>query len=147
MWEHCLKGLESDPSSLWRECDWVAKYRLIEEVRGRHGLPAGPPQGGPARPQYHDVDRTRGLYYQLQQRDQVDRICTDDDIADAMTNPPETTRARLRGEFVKRAKERRRDFTVDWVHLKLNDQAQRTVLLKDPFKSHDERVERLIASL
>ena len=59
---------------------------------------------------------------------------------------PALPRARLRGAFVKRAKERRRDFTVDWVHLKLNDQAQRTVLLKDPFKSHDERVERLIAS-
>ncbi len=36
---------------------------------------------------------------------------------------------------------------VDWVHLKLNDQAQRTLLCKDPFKSQDERVERLIASL
>ena len=40
-----------------------------------------------------------------------------------------------------------RDFTVDWVHLKLNDQAQRTVLCKDPFRSVDERVERLIASM
>jgi proteasome accessory factor A len=87
------------------------------------------------------------LYYKLQQRDLVDRTCTDEAINDAMTQPPETTRARLRGAFVKRAKERRRDFTVDWVHLKLNDQAQRTVLLKDPFKSHDERVERLIQSL
>ncbi len=48
---------------------------------------------------------------------------------------------------MKKAKERRRDFTVDWVHLKLNDQAQRTVLLKDPFKSKDERVEKLIAGL
>ena len=37
-----------------------------------------------------------------------------------------------------------RDFTVDWVHLKLNDQAQRTVLCKDPFRAHDERVQRLI---
>ncbi len=33
------------------------------------------------------------------------------------------------------------------MHLKLNDQAQRTVLCKDPFKSKDERVKRLIASL
>ena len=88
-----------------------------------------------------------GLFYKLQQRDQVERTCTDEAISEAMTKPPETTRARLRGAFVKRAKERRRDFTVDWVHLKLNDQAQRTVLLKDPFKSHDERVERLIQSL
>jgi proteasome accessory factor A len=29
----------------------------------------------------------------------------------------------------------------------LNDQAQRTVPLKDPFKHKDERVEKLIASL
>ena len=69
------------------------------------------------------------------------------DITEAVETPPQTTRARLRGEFVKRAKERRRDYTVDWVHLKLNDQAQRTVLCKDPFKSRDERVEKLIESL
>ena len=56
-------------------------------------------------------------------------------------------RAKLRGEFIRQAKEKRRDFTVDWVHLKLNDQAQRTVMLKDPFKSEDERVDRLIESL
>ena len=68
-------------------------------------------------------------------------------ITKAMDSPPATTRARLRGEFIKRAKEKRRDFTVDWVHLKLNDQTQRTVLLKDPFRSHDERVERLIESI
>ncbi len=97
--------------------------------------------------QYHDVDRSRGLYYRLQRHDQLDRICDDAAIAAAMSAPPQTTRARLRGEFVKKAKERRRDFTVDWVHLKLNDQAQRTVLLKDPFKSKDERVEKLIAGL
>ena len=57
------------------------------------------------------------------------------------------TRARLRGEFIRQAKERRRDYTVDWVHLKLNDQAQRTVLCKDPFRAHDDRVDKLIASM
>ena len=63
------------------------------------------------------------------------------------TTPPQTTRARLRGEFIRRAQEKRRDFTVDWVHLKLNDQAQRTVLCKDPFKAFDDRVDRLIESM
>jgi proteasome accessory factor A len=62
-------------------------------------------------------------------------------------SPPQTTRARLRGEFIKAAKAKRRDFTVDWVHLKLNDQAQRTVLCKDPFKAYDDRVDKLIESL
>jgi hypothetical protein len=68
-------------------------------------------------------------------------------IDEAVEVPPQTTRARLRGEFIRRAKERTRDYTVDWAHLKLNDQAQRTVPCKDPFRSHDERVDRLIASL
>ena len=93
------------------------------------------------------MSRPRSLYYLLERRGQVDRIANDKDIEIAMDTPPQTTRAKLRGAFIKRAKERKRDYTVDWVHLKLNDQAQRTVLCKDPFKSKDERVERLIASL
>jgi len=97
--------------------------------------------------QYHDVSRERGLFYRLQSHGLAERMCEDSDIDAAVDTPPQTTRARLRGEFIKKAKERRRDFTVDWVHLKLNDQAQRTVLCKDPFKSRDDRVEKLIASL
>ena len=91
--------------------------------------------------------RSRGLFYKMQSRDLVERVCTDADIIEAMDVPPQTTRARLRGEFIRVAKEKKRDYTVDWVHLKLNDQAQRTVLCKDPLKSRDERVEKLIASL
>ena len=77
----------------------------------------------------------------------MERTTTDAAVEDAKANAPSTTRARLRGEFIRRAKERKRDYTVDWVHLKLNDQAQRTVLCKDPFRSADERVQKLIDSL
>ncbi len=83
----------------------------------------------------------------MQKRGMVERMVTDEEISHAVENPPDTTRARLRGEFIRRAKEQKRDYTVDWVHLKLNDQAQRTVLCKDPFRAVDERVEKLIESL
>ncbi len=147
MWEHCLIQIEKDPLSLDRECDWVIKYKLIEAFRERHGLTLADARVALVDLQYHDVNRSRGLFYRMQSRGLVERIVNDDEIANAVEYPPETTRARLRGEFIRRAKERKRDYTVDWVHLKLNDQAQRTVLCKDPFKSHDERVEKLIASL
>ena len=147
MWEHCLTGLETDPWSLDRECDWVIKHHLIERYRNRNSLPLTHPKVALIDLQYHDVNRERGLFYKLQSNGLVERTCTDEAIQTAMDEPPQTTRAKLRGEFIRRAKERRRDFTVDWVHLKLNDQAQRTVLCKDPFKSRDERVEKLIASL
>ncbi|HEX5366659.1 MAG TPA: Pup--protein ligase [Acidimicrobiales bacterium] len=147
MWEYCLTGLESDPFKLDREVDWVIKHKLIEAYTARHDLPLSHPRVALIDLQYHDVNQARGLFYRLQQRDMVERVTTDEAIDEAVDAPPRTTRARLRGEFIRRAKERKRDYTVDWVHLKLNDQAQRTVLCKDPFKAHDERVERLIASL
>jgi len=147
MWAHCVTALETDPFSLDREIDWVIKHRLIESYRERHGLALGDAQTQLIDLQYHDVSRGRGLYYKLESRGFVERICNEDDVTHAIDNAPSNTRARLRGEFVKRAKAKKRDYTVDWVHLKLNDQAQRTVLCKDPFKSRDERVEKLIESM
>jgi proteasome accessory factor A len=147
MWEHCLTTIADDPMKLDREIDWVIKYKLLEAYRERHDLSLADPRVALIDLQYHDIHRQRSLFYRMQRRGLVERICDDQDIATAVETPPQTTRARLRGEFIRRAKERRRDFTVDWVHLKLNDQAQRTVLCKDPFRSHDERVDKLIASL
>ncbi len=147
MWEHVMTHLENDPLKLNTEIDWVVKYHLIEAYRERDDLPLTHPRVALVDLAYHDVTRSRSLYYVLERRGLVDRIVEDSEIEEAMTVAPQTTRARLRGAFIKRAKERKRDYTVDWVHLKLNDQAQRTVLCKDPFKARDERVERLISSL
>jgi proteasome accessory factor A len=147
MWKHCMEALEKDPMTLDREIDWVIKYKLIEAFRARHDLSLSHARVGLLDLQYHDIHRERGVYYRMQQRGLVERMCTDEAIDIAIETPPQNTRAKLRGDFIKAAKEKKRDFTVDWVHLKLNDQAQRTVLCKDPFKSKDERVEKLIASL
>ena len=147
MWEYTRRHLEDDPLKLDRELDWVIKYKLIEAYRERHDLALSDARVALVDLQYHDVNRERGVFYRMQRKGMVDRIVTDEEISHAVEHPPQTTRARLRGEFIKRAKERKRDYTVDWVHLKLNDQAQRTVLCKDPFKAEDERVDKLIASL
>jgi proteasome accessory factor A len=147
MWQHCMTAIEQDPLSLDRECDWVIKHHLVESVRARHQISLADPKIAMLDLQYHDVSRERGIFYRLQARGAVERIVTDEAIATATEQAPQTTRARLRGEFIRKAKERRRDFTVDWVHLKLNDQTQRTVLLKDPFKAYDERVERMIEAM
>lgn len=133
--------------TLDREVDWVMKYRLLERYGESRGLPLSDPKMSMMDLAYHDVDRSRGLFYLLQNKGLADRIVTDEKVAAAVVNPPQTTRARLRGSFIKAAKAKKRDFTVDWVHLKLNDQAQRTVMCKDPFKAYDERVEKLIESL
>ena len=146
-WGRVLDTLEDDPLKLSREIDWVTKYQLIDDYRAKHDLPLSHPRVAMLDLQYHDVNTKRGLYYVLQRNNKVDRVTDDHTIQTAMSTPPQTTRAKLRGDFIREAKRKRRDFTVDWVHLKLNDQAQRTVLCKDPFTHDDERVAKLIASM
>jgi proteasome accessory factor A len=148
LWERGLRALESDDLSLVdRELDWVIKWRLIRRYQAKHGLELDDPRIARLDLAYHDISRTEGLYNLLAARGMVERITSDVEILEATAVPPQTTRAKLRGDFVRAAQEARRDYTVDWVHLKLNDQAQRTVLCKDPFRSVDERVDQLIESM
>jgi proteasome accessory factor A len=148
LWERTLKAVESgDLSLVEREIDWVIKYRLIERYRARHDLGLSSPRIAQLDLTYHDIHRDRGLFNLLQRQGALVRETHDLAVFEAKSTPPQTTRARLRGEFIRQAQLKRRDFTVDWVHLKLNDQAQRTVLCKDPFRAVDERVDRLIAGM
>ncbi|GAA2274251.1 Pup--protein ligase [Streptomyces hawaiiensis] len=148
LWGRTLDAIESeDLDRIGTEIDWVMKYKLIERYRAKHNMTMSHPRVAQIDLAYHDIHRRRGLYYLLEKKGQATRICNDLKIFEGKSVPPQTTRARLRGDFIRRAQEQRRDFTVDWVHLKLNDQAQRTVLCKDPFRSVDDRVEKLIAGM
>jgi proteasome accessory factor A len=148
LWGRTLDAVEAqDLSRIDREIDWAVKHRLVERYRAKHNLELSSPRIAQLDLAYHDIRRGRGIFDLLQRKDLVARVTEDGEIEAAKDTPPQTTRAKLRGDFIAAAQQAGRDFTVDWVHLKLNDQAQRTVLCKDPFRSVDERVERLIASL
>ncbi|MBA3363835.1 MAG: Pup--protein ligase [Actinobacteria bacterium] len=147
-WGEALDAMSAgDPERLGRKVDWITKRLLIERYMAKHDLSLASPKVALLDLTYHDVNRGRGLYYLLEKAGRVERVASEADISKAMREPPQTTRAKLRGDFIRQAKAKRRDYTVDWVHLKLNDQAQRTVLCKDPFKSVDERVDQLIAHM
>ncbi|MET8769299.1 MULTISPECIES: Pup--protein ligase [Streptomyces] len=148
LWGRTLEAIENEElDRIETEIDWVMKYKLIERYRAKHNMTMSHPRVAQIDLAYHDIHRRRGLYYLLEKKGQAARVCNDLKIFEGKSVPPQTTRARLRGDFIRRAQEQRRDFTVDWVHLKLNDQAQRTVLCKDPFRSVDDRVEKLIAGM
>ncbi|GAA3439990.1 Pup--protein ligase [Kutzneria kofuensis] len=148
LWGKVLDAVEQqDLSKIDREIDWAVKHRLIERYQSKHGLELSSPRIAQLDLAYHDIRRGRGIFDLLQRKDLVHRVTDDGEIEAAKDTPPQTTRAKLRGDFIAAAQAAGRDFTVDWVHLKLNDQAQRTVLCKDPFRAVDERVERLISSL
>ena len=148
LWQRTLTAIETDRLDLLEtEVDWVVKHRLLDAYAASRGVGMEDPRIAQLDLAYHDIDPQRGVHHVLQRAGRVARVVDDARVAAAVDTPPQTTRARLRGDFVRAAREHGRDFTVDWVHLKLNDATQRTILCKDPFAAVDERVDALIASM
>jgi Pup amidohydrolase len=92
-WERVLIGLESDPSSVASTVDWVAKRRLVDGYAARHDLAPGTARLKAIDLQYHDLRADRCLAL----RAGLDTIVTDAEVADAVSQPPTTTRAYFRG--------------------------------------------------
>ena len=101
-WESVLVRLESDPSSLSRELDWVAKLSLMQGYIDRDGIDWGHPRLELVDLQYSDVRPEKGLAQRLQSRGALERITTDAEVSRAVDTPPEDTRAWFRGECMRR---------------------------------------------
>ena len=148
LWRRSLDALESEDFSLVdMELDWMIKRKFMNSYKEKHQLNDMDSRLILLDISYHNIRKDRGLFYILEKSGMAKTLITNNDVNSAMENPPQTTRAALRGRFIKVAQEKKRDFTVDWVNLKINDQQQSSIACKDPFKNIDERVDKLIAAL
>lgn len=146
-WEYVLTCLETDPMQLDRELDWVIKKRMIETyVESRH-LKWDSAKVMMLDLQYHNIRPDRGLYYKLEKEGLVERIVTDEGIEHSMHHPPETTRAKFRGRFVKLANERKILCGVNWSYIQLYEPYQKLFLSTDPLQAEYEEASRMIYSI
>jgi proteasome accessory factor A len=145
-WGYVLDQLAEDPMGLSREVDWVIKKRILENYMGRRGVDWDDERVLVMDLQYHNISRMKGLYYLAETKGLVKREFEEADVQNALENPPQTTRAKIRGDFVREANKLKKSYSVDWGYLKLNGHFQKTVICKDPFRSNDPRVERMISS-
>ncbi|HKU12251.1 Pup--protein ligase [Sinomonas sp.] len=148
LWERTLSAVESgDTSLIDKEVDWAIKKKLIDTYCSKHDVDLDSARVAQLDLTYHDISPERGLFFLLQKRGEAARLVDEAAIQTAMETPPQSTRARLRGRFVQAAQAAGADYTVDWVHLKLNDRAHHTILCKDPFSNEDSRVDELLETL
>jgi len=146
-WETVLDRLEEDPMQLTHQVDWVTKKHLIQSYVDRKGCGWDDPRVQLLDLQYHDVKRTRGLYYLMESRGLIERVVEEDAVQRAMSTPPQTTRAKVRGDFIRFARAKNRSYTVDWTYLKLNGYWEETILCMDPFSSANRRVDELLSQI
>ena len=146
-WERVLTGLQDSPMNFVRELDWVTKKWMMESYIQNKGCGWDDPRLAMMDLQYHDISRTRGLYYLLAGRDKVRKIVDEEAIERAKTTPPQTTRAKVRGDFIRFARAKNRSYTVDWTYLKLNGYWEETILCMDPFCAFNRRVDELLTQV
>jgi len=130
-----------------REIDWVTKRHLIQSYIEKKGCGWDDPRVFLLDLQFHDVKRTRGLYYLMESRGLIERVVEEDAVQRAMSTPPQTTRAKVRGDFIRFARAKNRSYTVDWTYLKLNGYWEETILCMDPFSAVNRRVDELVAQV
>jgi Pup amidohydrolase len=96
-WESALLTLADDPMRLAGKLDWVTKLQLMDGYRSRDGIGWSHPRLQLVDLQYSDVRADRGLYNKLAAAGRFERLLDEQDVRDAVTNPPEDTRAYFRG--------------------------------------------------
>jgi proteasome accessory factor A len=101
-WESVLSRLESDPMSLSRELDWVAKLQILEGYRNRDNLDWGSARLEAIDLQYSDVRPDKGLFNRLNASGRFERVVTDEEIDRAIFEPPTDTRAYFRGRCLEK---------------------------------------------
>ncbi len=143
-WEAVLTGLEEDAMSLHRELDWVAKRRLLEAYRARHGLDWSDPKMALIGLQYHDVRRDRGLYYKLAAGGDVERLVAEHEVEAAVAGPPEDTRAFFRGRCIQRFPEAITAASWDSIIFDTGEDALQRVPMREPLRGTIDAVGELL---
>jgi proteasome accessory factor PafA2 len=144
-WEQVLDALESEPLSLHRELDWVAKYRLIQAYRERDGLDWSDPKLRAIDLQYHDVRRDKGLYHRLEASGKVERLTTDEQVERAVMEPPEDTRAYFRGRCIAKYPDAIAAASWDSLIVDIGQDALQRIPMREPLRGTKAHVDDLLS--
>jgi proteasome accessory factor A len=138
-WEQVLSGLETDPTSLADQLDWVAKYRLIDGYRERHDLGWNDPKLAAMDLQYHDMRPAKSLFARLG----TERLVSEEDVELATVEPPTDTRAYFRGKCLQRWASSVAAANWDSLVFDLGTDPLRRVSMMEPLRGTAELVDTL----
>jgi len=137
-WESVLDGLEKDPMAMGDRIDWVAKRQIVEQYRESEGLDWSDDALHSVDLEYHNIDPEKSLFHAWQEMGNTKRILDELDIIDAMTDPPQNTRAKGRAALVEKilARKSAKFYMFDWNGVALDRHTY--VEMPDPFNTYEE---------
>jgi proteasome accessory factor A len=116
-WAEVLNDLEADPLRCRDRLDWVAKHALLREFQEAQNLRADDPWFQSLDLEYHRLDPAEGLYFGIEETGAMRGVPPPAEVERAMRNPPDNTRAAVRGRCI--AKFGSAVIAAQWDHVTL----------------------------
>jgi proteasome accessory factor A len=114
-WNQVLTDLETDPMLCRNRLDWVAKLALIREFQAAQKIADDDPWLRSLDLEYHRLDLEAGLYYALEQTGAMAWAPDEAAVRRAITEPPRSTRACIRGRCIQKFSEH--VLSAQWDHI------------------------------
>lgn len=118
-WERTLDELKHCPEKLSDRIDWAIKEKLFTRFKESEGVNWDDPWMQSLDLEYHNLDPERGLYYGMEQEGEIPPFFVSGEVADAVQNPPEGTRAMIRGRAVERQSDNIKH--IHWTGIEFKD--------------------------
>lgn len=142
-WEYVLDQLESDPMKLSDRLDWVAKRKMVEMYLNEEKLGWQDDMAFSLDMEYHNTNPDEGLYYALQDMNQMKRVTDETSIFHAIQNPPENTRASGRAHVVKGLIDRQQPhYVIEWDGILADE--DRVLLFENPFHDYMDEADEFL---
>ena len=144
-WRFVIDALEHDPGCLVDRVDWVAKKWLLEYFMREEGLDWQDTWIQSLDLEYHNLNATRSLYFDLYERGMVKRVVSDEQIDQAIAHPPANTRACARSRVMRALTDQKtldQRYQIDWDAICVGD--DKFLSLDDPFLTYGREAEAFI---
>ena len=116
-WNQVLTDLETDPMRCRNRLDWVAKLALIRQFQAAQNIGDNDPWLQSLDLEYHRLDLEAGLYYGLEQSGAMAWAPEEAAVRRAITEPPRSTRACIRGRCIQKFSDQ--VLSAQWDHITL----------------------------
>jgi Pup amidohydrolase len=116
-WESVLNDLGTDYMACRNRLDWVAKLSLMRDFQSTHNISDDDPWLQSLDLEYHRLDLAEGLYYGLEQGGAMLRVPDECEVRRAVSEPPASTRALVRGKCIQKFPEQ--VISAQWDHITL----------------------------
>src|SRR6266403_2867292 len=137
-WSFTLESLRTNPMALVGGVDWITKRWLLETFAEAEGLKWDDPWLLSLDLEYHNIDPTRGLFFQVKGGKRIADWNQSVRIKSAGYRPPNNSRAAGRSQAVAQFRESPLPYVINWDSIASGP--NHTLIMSDPYETYAPEV-------